>query len=231
MSWFTPRRMGATKRPFFFSNLSSDKPFIVGVTGGIGSGKSQFCNIFKYACIPVFNSDLEARAMMNENAHVRRNVIKYFGEGSYSNGELNRPLIASIVFSNKEKLNILNSIALPRLWKRFHRWHAKQISPYVLIESATLVDHGGMDHIDHLVVVTAPMDVRIERAMKRDGATIEQVTSRMNNQSSDEEMIVHANTIIMNDGSLENLYKQAVDLQRYLYMVTVSGDREGYAKT
>lgn len=198
------------------SSWPMDNPFLIGVTGGIGSGKSAFCDMFRNIDIPVFNADLEARALMNDSKDVRRAIIEEFGPASYIDGVLDRKFIADIVFNDKERLNALNAIALPPLWKRLRKWCASQKTSYVLMESATLIDHGGQEHVDYVVVVTAPRELRIERAMKRDGATREQVEARINSQMPEEERLSFAQTIIHNDGDIDNLLRQAVELEKRL---------------
>lgn len=194
-------------------------PFTIGVTGGIGSGKSSFCEIFKDMGIPVFSGDLQVRAMMNESRVIRRSVIKHFGPSAYVDGELDRKFIASIVFNDKKKLELLNSITLPHLWRRFHKWCRRQTSPCVMMESATLIEHGGQDHVDHILVVTAPLEMRIERTMKRDNSTREQVEARIGSQISEKERLNAAQTVIHNDGDAQHLLAQAIEFKKYLSLI------------
>lgn len=190
--------------------------FVVGVTGGIGSGKSSFCELFHHIDVPVFSADLEARSMMNDDPDVRKEVIRNFGGSAYKDGVLDRKKIAEIVFNDKEQLNVINSIVLSPLWERFSKWKKRQKSPYVFIESATLIEHGGVNRVDHVVVVTASREVRIQRVMSRDGMTREQVIARMNNQMDEDLRLSHAQTIIVNDGDTNALMAQAVEFRKYL---------------
>ena len=203
-------------------------PFVIGVTGGIGSGKSAFCNILAKLGVPVFNADLQARDMMNENGAIRSSVLVHFGPLAYVNGVLDRKFIANIVFNDKKKLDVLNSIALPHLWSRFRLWCDEQHSRAVVIESATLVEHGGALHVDHIVVVTAPLEMRIERTMKRDGATRDQVMSRINSQITEEERLRSAHTIIENVVDIASMTQQAMVFKE---MVIDSLDPLGSSKT
>ncbi len=192
------------------------KPFVVGVTGGIGSGKSSFCELFHRIDVPLFSADLEARSMMNDDPDVRKEVSRNFGESAYKDGMLDRKKIAEIVFNDKEQLNVINSIVLSPLWERFGKWKQHQKSPYVFIESATLIEHGGINRVDHVVVVTASREVRIQRVMSRDGMTREQVTARMNSQMDEDLRLSYAQTIIVNDGDTNSLIAQAVEFRKYI---------------
>ena len=171
---------------------------VVGLTGGIGSGKSTIAKAFAALGIAVFNSDEQAKALIANNAQVKERIIAAFGEEAYQNGEYNRAYIAQIVFNNPEKLAILNNIVHPALAKYFNQWAKKQTSPYVLKEAAILFESGSYKDCDYIITVTAPEEVRIARVMARDHCTEAQVRARMAQQWSDAQRIALSNAVIEN---------------------------------
>ena len=176
---------------------------VVGLTGGIGSGKSTIAKAFAALGIAVFNSDEQAKALIATDAQVKECIIAAFGEEAYQNGEYNRAYIAQIVFNNSEKLAILNGIVHPALAEYFKQWAKEQTSPYVLKEAAILFESGSYTDCDYIITVTAPEEVRIARVMARDHCTEAQVRARMAQQWSD------AQRIALSDAVIEN-----VDLER-----------------
>ena len=158
---------------------------VVGLTGGIGSGKSTIAKAFAALGIAVFNSDEQAKALIATDAQVKERIIAAFGEEAYHNGEYNRAYIAQIVFNNSEKLAILNGIVHPALAEYFKRWAKEQTSPYVLKEAAILFESGSYKDCDYIITVTAPEEVRIARVMARDHCTEAQVRARMAQQWSE----------------------------------------------
>ena len=171
---------------------------VVGLTGGIGSGKSTIAKEFATLGIAVFNSDEQAKALIANNAQVKKRIIATFGEKAYQNGEYNRAYIAQIVFSNPEKLAILNDIVHPALAKYFKQWAKKQTSPYVLKEAAILFESGSYKDCDYIITVTAPEQLRIARVMARDHCTEAQVRARMAQQWSEAQRIALSNAVIEN---------------------------------
>jgi len=171
---------------------------VVGLTGGIGSGKSTIAKEFATLGISVFNSDEQAKVLIATDAQVKERIIAAFGEEAYQNGEYNRAYIAQIVFNNPEKLAILNSIVHPALAKHFKQWAKKQTSPYVLKEAAILFESGSYKDCDYIITVTAPEQLRIARVMARDHCTEPQVRARMAQQWSDAQRIALSNTVIEN---------------------------------
>ena len=171
---------------------------VVGLTGGIGSGKSTIAKAFAALGIAVFNSDEQAKALIATDAQVKERIIAAFGEEAYHNGEYNRAYIAQIVFNNSEKLAILNGIVHPALAKYFKRWAKEQTSPYVLKEAAILFESGSYKDCDYIITVTAPEEVRIARVMARDHCTEAQVRVRMAQQWSDAQRIALSNAVIEN---------------------------------
>ena len=171
---------------------------VVGLTGGIGSGKSTIAKEFAALGIAVFNSDEQAKALIANNAQVKKRIIATFGEEAYQNGEYNRAYIAQIVFNNPEKLAILNGIVHPALAKYFKQWAKKQTSPYVLKEAAILFESGSYKDCDYIITVTAPEQLRIARVMARDHCSEAQVRARMAQQWSDTQRIALSNVVIEN---------------------------------
>ena len=171
---------------------------VVGLTGGIGSGKSTIAKEFATLGIAVFNSDEQAKALIANNAQVKERIIAAFGEEAYQNGEYKRAYIAQIVFNNSEKLAILNGIVHPALAKYFKQWTKKQTSPYVLKEAAILFESGSYKDCNYIITVTAPEQLRIARVMARDHCTEAQVRARMAQQWSDAQRIALSNTVIEN---------------------------------
>ena len=171
---------------------------IVGLTGGIGSGKSTIAKEFAALGIAVFNSDEQAKALIANNAQVKERIIAAFGEEAYQNGEYNRAYIAQIVFNNSEKLAILNGIVHPALAEYFKQWAKEQTSPYVLKEAAILFESGSYKDCDYIITVTAPEQLRIARVMARDHCTEAQVRARMAQQWTDEQRIALSNAVIEN---------------------------------
>ncbi len=171
----------------------------VGVTGGIGSGKSTLCGMFVELGIPVYNSDNKAKKLMITNPALRESIIEAFGQESYIDGELNRAYLAKSVFTCKENLAKLNSLVHPCVKADFGEWCERQNAPYVILECAILFEAKFNDCVDHAICVLSPKSMRVERVTLRDDLTAEQVEDRMANQLSDEEL--HA----LSDMSVVNL--------------------------
>jgi dephospho-CoA kinase len=171
---------------------------VIGITGGIGSGKSTVCRVFHSLGIPVFNADDEAKDLYND-MEVKKNVMALLGKEAYVNDLLDRAFVASKVFSTDMLLKGLNAIIHPAVQQRFEKWCSIQRSVYVLKEAAILFEAGSDKGTDAVIMVSAPRTLRIKRVMQRDGVTEEQVERRMKNQWSDEEKIKRSAYIIYND--------------------------------
>jgi dephospho-CoA kinase len=177
----------------------------IGVTGGIGSGKSLVCKIFSCFGIPVYDADSRAKALMTTDGILVSQIRKEFGDLSYDeNGNLNRPYLASAVFSNAEKLERLNSLVHPRVGVDYTQWYIsrKDQTPYVLKEAALLFESGSYKQLDRVIVVFAPIDLRIKRVLNRDPhRTADQVEAIIRRQLADEEKIKLADHVLVNDES------------------------------
>ena len=174
----------------------------IGLTGGIGSGKTLICNIFESFGVPVFYADAESRNLVNDDPSVREDIIRVFGEDVYVSGYLDRKKMASLVFHDKNALQRLNEIVHPAVREKFDRWMEKNSDhPYIVAEVAILLESGETSRFDMVVTVSAPEDLRIHRVMKRDGINREDVLARIKNQLSEEERIRLADVVIVNDGT------------------------------
>ncbi|KFF04436.1 dephospho-CoA kinase [Flavobacterium reichenbachii] len=172
---------------------------VIGLTGGIGSGKTTIAKYFNEMGIPIYIADDEARKIMQDK-NVLNEIKTTFGESVFENNILSRPKLAEIVFEHKDKLSALNGIVHPAVKKDFESWLAtKKEYEYVIYEAAILFESGRYKDCDLIITVTAPEEVRIERVLKRDNTTREQVLSRMAMQWNDEKRISLSNFIINND--------------------------------
>ncbi|MGI9532870.1 dephospho-CoA kinase [Lutimonas sp.] len=158
---------------------------VVGLTGGIGSGKSTVAAMFKDIQVPVYFSDIEAKKLMNSSDKIKSGLRSLFGEKAYENGILNRSYIAEIVFNNRDALVKLNKIVHPEVRKDFEEWTSKQEAAYVIQENPLIFENNSQKDFDLVITVTAPKFQRIQRVMKRDQMSEEQVLARMNNQMDD----------------------------------------------
>ncbi|WP_312789406.1 dephospho-CoA kinase [Sphingobacterium sp.] len=172
----------------------------IGITGGIGSGKTFICQLFKALAVPVYNADDEAKKLMNTDLRIRESLIATFGEATYKDGMLDRAFLAQQIFSDKEKLELVNGIVHPIVIQAAKDWAEQQKARYSLKEAALLFESGSYKDLDYTILVTAPLSVRVQRVMERDGVTEEQVMERISKQLTDEEKIKMADFIIINDG-------------------------------
>ena len=180
----------------------SNKQVKIGITGGIGSGKSIVCRIFEVIGAPVYYADDRAKQLITESSVIRTQITDSFGESSFVHGEYNRPYIASLVFSNPEKLALLNSILHPAVAKDFKDWILKNTyAPYIVKEAALIFDGPNSTGLDRVYVVTAPEKVRIERVRSRDQQrSIHQIEAIISHQMLEEEMIKLSTGLIDNSG-------------------------------
>ncbi|MFA5619972.1 MAG: dephospho-CoA kinase [Weeksellaceae bacterium] len=178
---------------------------IVGLTGGIGSGKSTVARFFSEAGIPVYVSDDEAKNLMNEDPALKEKLINLFGQETYLHGIYNKSYVSSIVFKDKALLHQLNEIVHPAVFRHFDEWVKAQDAPFVVKEAAILFESGSFRDCDYIITVSASVENRTERVMKRDGLTAEEIHKRMENQWTDEQRIRLSNYVIFNDSNLEAL--------------------------
>lgn len=190
--------------------------FKVGLTGGIGAGKSLISEMFKVLGVPVYNSDSKAKWLMTNSPDVKKKVKEAFGEVAYLwDGNVNRDYLASVVFNHPDKLEVLNSIVHPALWKDSIQWAESQIKPYTLHEAAILFETGGYKNLDFNILIYAPAEERIRRTMVRDKIDRQSVIARMDKQMPEEKKMELVDHVIFNDGT-KSLVSQVVELHHLL---------------
>ena len=194
----------------------------IAICGGIGSGKSTICRMFEERGVAIYDSDARAKTLMNESESLRAALIAEFGEECYSDGVLNRAVLASKVFGSEEQLAKLNSIVHPAVKEDYLRWHEEQEGDYTILESAILFESGFDVLVDKSVAVLAPLPLRIERAMQRDGAIREQIEARIKAQMSDDELASRADFAIVNF-HLEDVEKDVAELHYRFKMMANNG--------
>ena len=172
---------------------------IVGLTGGIGSGKTTVSQMFKSLGIPVYNSDEEAKALMQSSEVLKQELIELLGDSCYQNGQLNRSFIASKVFSDKALLEKINAIVHPKVASHFEAWFSKQNAPYVIKEVAILFETKSQQFFDFILTVTAPVESRIQRVMHRDNKSKSEVEFVIKNQLAESEKINQSHFVIYNN--------------------------------
>lgn len=174
----------------------------IGITGGIGSGKSTVCKIFATLGIPIYYSDDRAKWLMEHNSELVTGIKNLFGEEAYlADGTLNRPLIATAAFNDSNKLSQLNALVHPQVFSDGHKWQSEHSHyPYTLREAALIFESGIFRQLDKVITVYAPIEIRLQRVIARDGATEEEVKARMAKQLSDEEKVRQSHYVILNDG-------------------------------
>lgn len=173
----------------------------IAITGGIGSGKTYISNIFQERGVPIYNADTEAKRLMVQDEVIRKELIALVGQEVYQGAELNKPLLASYLFSSAKHVQQINSIVHPRVKADFIEWlKARQQCEVAGIESAILFEAGFHDSVDSVIMVSAPEELRLTRAMKRDGASEQQIRSRMAAQMNEDEKMKMADFVICNDG-------------------------------
>lgn len=185
----------------------------IGITGGIGSGKSTVCALFREQGVAVYDSDAEAKRLMAESADLRRKLIEAFGEECYNAEGLDRKYLASKVFGCEEALQRLNSIVHPAVREDFRAWTERQRGSYVVLESAILFEAGFENEVDATLAVMAPLEERVRRTMERDGVEREQVMERIKYQMSDDDLHARADRTLVNlrreylESDVEQLHK------------------------
>lgn len=191
---------------------------LIGLTGGIGSGKSTVAKVFETLGIPVYYADDEAKRLMNTDERLKQEIIKQFGIESYKDGTLNRPYIASLVFADKEKLSLLNSLVHPVTIEDSQKWVLQQISPYVIREAALLFESGANKGLDFVIGVSAPLPLRIQRVIQRDGLSKEEIEQRISRQMDEEEKTKKCDFVILNDEK-QLVIPQVLDIHKKILAI------------
>lgn len=186
---------------------------IVGLTGGIGSGKTTVAKMFSEYNVPVYIADEEAKKLMLRSKIIKRKLTQLFGEDAYVDNKLNKPFIANIIFNDKGFLEKMNAIIHPRVARHFEKWVEKQNTPYVIKEVAILFENGGDKQCDFIITITAPKDIRIKRVLSRDNSTKEKVEAIIKNQWDDAEKIKRSHFVI-NNLTIEGTKKQTLEIHQ-----------------
>lgn len=187
----------------------------IGLTGGIGSGKSTVAKIFETLGIPVYYSDIEAKKILNENEELRKQVIRHFGAESYIHNQLNRKYLSAIIFDDDQKRVLLNSLVHPLTIKDAAQWMQEQHTPYAIKEAALIFESDVWKHLDKVIGVSAPYELRLQRSMQRDNISKEAVEARMSKQMNEEEKMKRCDFIIYNNEK-ELLIPQVIALHELL---------------
>ena len=171
----------------------------IGLTGGIGSGKTAVAGIFNILGIPVFNADVEAKMLMETDEKLKLSIREAFGDGSYIEGRIDRAYIANIVFNDPARLHALNALVHPAAISAAQHWMNTQTSSYVIKEAAIMFESGSATNLDYVIGVYAPVSVRVKRVMERDNITREKVLSRMSHQIDENIKMKLCDFVVVND--------------------------------
>ncbi len=185
----------------------------IGLTGGIGSGKTTVAKIFETLGIPVYYADDRTKHLMNTDEALKASIIQHFGNDAYKNGELDRKYLAGIVFSNKEKLELLNSLTHPITILDADEWMKQQTTAYTIKEAALLFESGAAEQLDYIIGVYAPQHIRVERVVKRDKLPVEDVMKRISRQI-DEEMKMKLCDFIIKNNDQQLVIPQVLELHK-----------------
>jgi dephospho-CoA kinase len=188
---------------------------LIGLTGSMGSGKTTVARMFMDLGVPVYNSDLEARRLMNEKEGLKKDIISLLGEHAYEEGKLNRPFIAGKVFNDQKLLDELNGIVHPAVRRDFRSWAARQSTPYVMQEAAILFENGSSGEFDQMVLVTAPKKIRTKRIKERDGLSDTAISERTQHQWPEKKKKALADFVIENT-DLEETRRQVGKIHQEL---------------
>jgi len=188
---------------------------IIGLTGGIGSGKSTVAKVFAQLGIPILNADLLAKSIMNTDETIRNEITNAFGENAYENNQLNRAYIANIVFKDPFQLAVLNAIVHPVTIRESKLWAAKQSTPFVIKEAALFFESGSAEGLDGIIGVSAPNALRIKRVMDRDGISREAVIQRMD-QQIDQTLKMKLCDWVINNNDQELLIPQIMQINEVI---------------
>lgn len=186
----------------------------IGITGGIGSGKTVVSRLLEIMDIPVFYADSEAKKITATSPVIRKKLTAAFGTALYKNGTFDKAYFATIIFNDKKALEQANAIIHPEVGIAFEHWAERQKQMLVAMEAAILFESGFDKHMDRIITVVAPVEIRTHRVMERDNVSKEQVQARMSNQFTDEEKAKLANYVIINDGNHSVISQTVHILQR-----------------
>ena len=188
----------------------------IGITGGIGTGKTAASNFFQKLGVPVYNADQEAKWLMNNEPSLIQSIKDLFGDKAYINDSLNRSFIAAHIFKDQEIKKKMEQLVHPAVGNHFQSWVSKQRVPYIIKEAALIYEIGDDKNLDHVIVVDAPLDERIERVKKRDNSNLEAIADRIKNQMAQDVKVRKADFILLNNEGLSELEKAVSNLDRKL---------------
>jgi dephospho-CoA kinase len=171
----------------------------IGLTGGIGSGKSTVAKVFEILNVPVYYADAASKRLYHTDAALMRSLKEHFGEEIYENNQLNRSRLAQLVFNNPDQLNLLNSLVHPLTIRDAEEWIKQQTAPYIIKEAALLFESGSVRSLDYVIGVQAPQPLRIQRVMDRDGSTHDEVLARIHRQMDEDIKMKLCDFLILND--------------------------------
>ena len=188
---------------------------MIGLTGGIGAGKTMVAKIFEQLGVPVFNADETAKQLMQTSPAIKTALIQQFGEKLYEHGVLQKAYLSSIVFSDAHQLALLNSIVHPITIQAAWDWAKIQTAPYVIKEAALLFESNAVEGLDFVIGVTAPSSLRIQRIMQRDNCTKQEAEKRMHHQINDTIKMRLCDKVIVND-EIELLMPQVLAIHEFI---------------
>ncbi len=191
----------------------------IGLTGGIGSGKSTVAKVFEVLGMPVYYADDAAKKLMNEEGPLKQQIQKIFGATAYRNGQLDRKYVADIVFKNPDKLQLLNALVHPATINDAQKWMQRQRTSYAIKEAALIFESGAQQQLDYVIGVYAPTPLRIQRTMQRDGITEEEVIVRINKQLDENSKMQLCDFVIVNDEE-QLLIPQVVEVHKKITALT-----------
>ena len=192
----------------------------VGITGGIGSGKSTVAKIFEVLGIPIFYADDVAKKLMNKDEKLKQQLIKEFGNDLYLHGELNRPYLSSLVFADPKKLAVLNAIVHPATIANADKWMNQQTAPYAIKEAALIFESDAHKQLDKVIGVYSPTPLRLQRVQQRDNISEEAIMARMNKQM-DEEAKMNLCDYVVTNNELELIIPQVLKIHKELLAISV----------
>ncbi len=188
---------------------------IVGLTGGIGSGKTTVANMFKELGVPVYIADVEAKKLTNSSKYIKNKIIALLGDKAYLPDGINKKYVAKLIFNNKKLLEKVNQIIHPKVAEHFNKWVKKQKGVYCIKEAAILFENGSYKDCDYTILVTAPSEIRIQRVVERDNASVKEIEVRMKNQWNDEKKTVLSDLIIHNI-DLQTTQEKVIEINLFL---------------
>ncbi|MBS1763195.1 MAG: dephospho-CoA kinase [Bacteroidetes bacterium] len=193
----------------------------VGLTGGMGSGKSTVAKIFQILGVPVYFADIEAKRIINTDPKIQKEITSYFGEKSFVGGKLNKQYISANIFSDRARINHLNSIIHPATIRDANDWMAKQTFPYAIKEAALIFEAGSEVYLDNVIGVSSPLPLRLKRIQSRDNLAVDEILLRMSNQMDEDLKMQQCDFVIYNDE--ENmLIPQVLELHSKLLQLSSS---------